>query len=60
MQTDRVTTDPTPEPPQQPKSRWLAWVIEESAKPNVDMPWSRTTRGSRAKRLLHMNAGFSS
>ncbi len=26
------------------KRRWLAWVLEESAKPQPQLPWARNTR----------------
>ena len=44
---------------QKPKNRWLNWVVEESASEDVTLPWSRTTRSSRAPRLVQMKAGFS-
>ncbi|WP_372603770.1 hypothetical protein [Actibacterium sp.] len=30
------------------KRRWMAWVLEESAKGTPPMPWQRTVRPHRA------------
>lgn len=32
-------------------SRWMTWVLEESARTNVTMPWARGTRPDWQKRL---------
>jgi hypothetical protein len=29
------------------KSRWMAWIIEESARPQATMPWTRGARRPR-------------
>lgn len=36
----------------QAKERWLAWVLEESAKLDVAMPWERGQRGPDARPIL--------
>lgn len=30
------------------KRRWMIWVLEQSAKPNVALPWTRQSRNVRA------------
>lgn len=32
------------------KRRWMTWVLEESAKPDVALPWERRARKRRATR----------
>lgn len=32
-------------------NRWMTWVLEESARINVTMPWARGTRPDWQKRL---------
>lgn len=32
-------------------SRWMTWVLEESARPQATMPWARGTRPNWRKNL---------
>ncbi len=35
------------------KKRWLKWVLDESGKPQKDMPWGRDVRANfKARRAL--------
>jgi len=36
----------------QANGRWLAWVLDESAKLDVAMPWERGQRGPKARPIL--------
>jgi hypothetical protein len=36
----------------QAKERWLAWVLDESAKLDVAMPWERGQRGPAARPIV--------
>lgn len=36
----------------QARSRWLAWVLEESADMDVAMPWERGQRGPQARPII--------
>lgn len=36
----------------QAKERWLVWVLEESARLDVAMPWERGQRGPNARPIL--------
>ena len=37
-------------------SRWMTWVLDESAKSDVDMPWARGQRGTSLKDRLAAEA----
>lgn len=37
-------------------SRWMTWVLDESAKPDTVMPWTRGTRSGLSKDRLATEA----